>query len=47
VVDVPVLGPDGGGRAALAVVFAEETAAVERVGHALIVEAEKVPAALR
>jgi DNA-binding IclR family transcriptional regulator len=44
---VPVLGPDGGSRAALAVVFVDESADVERVGRAVAAAAEKVSAALR
>lgn len=44
---VPVLGPDGGARAALAVVFVDESADVERVGRAVSAAAAKVSAALR
>lgn len=44
---VPVLGPDGGARAALAVVFVDESADVERVGQAVSAAAAKVSAALR
>jgi DNA-binding IclR family transcriptional regulator len=46
-VAVPVLGPDGGGRAALAVVFVDESADVARLGRALASASEKVAAALR
>ncbi|MFD2093153.1 IclR family transcriptional regulator [Blastococcus deserti] len=44
---VPVLGPDGGARAALAVVFVDEAADVETVGHAVAAAAEKITAGLR
>jgi DNA-binding IclR family transcriptional regulator len=44
---VPVLGPDGGARAALAVVFVDEGADVERIGRAVAEAAEKVAATLR
>jgi DNA-binding IclR family transcriptional regulator len=44
---VPVLGPDGGARAALAVVFVDESADLDRVGRAVAAAAEKVSAALR
>ena len=44
---VPVLGPDGGARAALAVVFLDESEDVERVGRAVTAAAQKVSAALR
>jgi DNA-binding IclR family transcriptional regulator len=43
----PVLGPDGGARAALAVVFVDEAADVERIGRAVTEAAEKVAAGLR
>jgi DNA-binding IclR family transcriptional regulator len=46
-VAVPVLGPDGGGRAALAVVFVDESADVARLGRALASASEKVAAGLR
>jgi DNA-binding IclR family transcriptional regulator len=46
-VAVPVLGPDGGARAALAVVFVDEAADVERIGRAVTEAAEKVAAGLR
>jgi DNA-binding IclR family transcriptional regulator len=46
-VAAPVLGPDGGARAALAVVFVDETADVMRIGEALTAAASKVSAALR
>ena len=44
---VSVLGPDGGARAALAVVFLDESEDVERVGRAVTAAAQKVSAALR
>jgi DNA-binding IclR family transcriptional regulator len=44
---VPVLGPDGGTRAALAVVFVDDSEDAERVGRAVAAAAEKVSAALR
>ena len=44
---VPVMGPDGGARAALAVVFVDESADLDRVGRAVAAAAEKVSAALR
>jgi DNA-binding IclR family transcriptional regulator len=43
----PVLGPDGGARAALAVVFVDENADVELIGRAVVAAAEKVAATLR
>jgi DNA-binding IclR family transcriptional regulator len=43
----PVLGPDGGARAALAVVFVDEGADVARIGRAVAEAAEKVAATLR
>ncbi|MGY1631112.1 IclR family transcriptional regulator [Geodermatophilus sp. SYSU D01186] len=43
----PVLGPDGGARAALAVVFVDEGADAERVGRAVTAAAQKVAAGLR
>jgi DNA-binding IclR family transcriptional regulator len=43
----PVLGPDGGARAALAVVFVDEAADVERIGRAVRAAAQKVAAGLR
>jgi DNA-binding IclR family transcriptional regulator len=43
----PVLGPDGGARAALAVVFVDEAADVERIGRAVADAAGKVAASLR
>ncbi|WP_209306359.1 IclR family transcriptional regulator [Blastococcus sp. CT_GayMR19] len=46
-VAVPVLGPDGGARAALAVVYVDESADVDEVGRAVTTAAEKVAAALR
>ncbi|MGY1706645.1 IclR family transcriptional regulator [Geodermatophilus sp. SYSU D00697] len=46
-VAAPVLGPDGGARAALAVVYVDDTIDVERVGRAVAAAAAKVAAALR
>jgi DNA-binding IclR family transcriptional regulator len=46
-VAAPVLGPDGGARAALAVVYVDETADVVRIGTAVASAATKVAAALR
>jgi DNA-binding IclR family transcriptional regulator len=43
----PVPGPDGGARAALAVVFVDESADVERIGRAVSAAAAKVAAGLR
>jgi DNA-binding IclR family transcriptional regulator len=43
----PVLGPDGGTRAALAVVFVDDTADVDQIGRAVAAAAEKVTATLR
>ena len=43
----PVLGPDGGARAALAVVFVDEGADTERIGRAVVRSAQQVGAALR
>jgi DNA-binding IclR family transcriptional regulator len=43
----PVLGPDGGARGALAVVFVDEGAEIERIGRAVAEAARKVPATLR
>jgi DNA-binding IclR family transcriptional regulator len=43
----PVLGPDGGARAALAVVFVDEGADVARIGRAVATAAAKVAAGLR
>jgi len=43
----PVLGPDGATRAALAVVFVDDTADVDRIGRAVAAAAEKVTATLR
>jgi DNA-binding IclR family transcriptional regulator len=43
----PVLGPDGGARAAVAVVFVDETADVHRIGQAVAAAAGKVAATLR
>jgi DNA-binding IclR family transcriptional regulator len=46
-VAAPVLGPDGGARAAIAVVFVDGTADVDRIGRAVTGAASKVAAALR
>jgi DNA-binding IclR family transcriptional regulator len=46
-VAAPVLGPDGGARAALAVVFVDETADVVRIGQATTSAADRVARALR
>jgi DNA-binding IclR family transcriptional regulator len=46
-VAAPVLGPDGGARAAIAVVYVDDTADTERIGHAVVAAATKVAAALR
>ena len=46
-VAAPVLGPDGGARAAVAVVFVDETADVVRIGQAVADATRKVAAALR
>ena len=46
-VAAPVLGPDGGARAALAVVFVDDTVAVDSVGRAVAAAAQSVSAALR
>jgi DNA-binding IclR family transcriptional regulator len=43
----PVIGPDGGARAALAVVFVDQHADVDHIGQAVTSAAEKVAAALR
>jgi hypothetical protein len=42
-----VLGPDGGARAALAVVFVDEGADTELIGRAVVRSAQQVGAALR
>ena len=46
-VAAPVLGPDGGARAALAVVFVDETADLVRIGQAVTSAAGRVANALR
>jgi DNA-binding IclR family transcriptional regulator len=46
-VAAPVLGPDGGARAALAVVYVDDTADVDSIGAALVESAQQVTAALR
>lgn len=43
----PVVGPDGGARAALAVVYVDDTADVDRIGRAVRDAAGKVSAVLR
>ncbi|SFK52264.1 IclR family transcriptional regulator [Geodermatophilus ruber] len=43
----PVLGPDGGARGALAVVFVDESADVQRIGRAVATAAATVAAGLR
>jgi DNA-binding IclR family transcriptional regulator len=43
----PVLGPDGGARAGLAVVFVDEGADVDRIGRAVATAAQEVAARLR
>ncbi|SFP59886.1 transcriptional regulator, IclR family [Geodermatophilus dictyosporus] len=43
----PVLGPDGGARAALAVVYVDDGVDVDRVGRSVVEAAAKVTAALR
>jgi DNA-binding IclR family transcriptional regulator len=43
----PVLGPDGGARAVLAVVFVDDGADVERIGRAVAAAAGQVAAGLR
>jgi DNA-binding IclR family transcriptional regulator len=45
-VAAPVLGPDGGTRAAIAVVFVDETADVEQLGRAVAATAAKIASAL-
>lgn len=46
-VAAPVLGPDGGARAAIAVVYVDDTADAVQIGHAVAAAASKVAAALR
>ncbi len=46
-VAAPVPGPDGGARAAVAVVYVDDTVDVGRVGRAVAAAAAKVAAALR
>jgi DNA-binding IclR family transcriptional regulator len=43
----PVLGPDGGARAALAVVFIDQDADADAIGRAVVAAADKVAATLR
>ena len=43
----PVLGPDGGARAALAVVFVDDAADLTQIGRAVAVAAREVATALR
>ena len=45
-VAAPVLGPDGGARAAIAVVFVDETADVAHIGRTVAAAARRVAAAL-
>jgi DNA-binding IclR family transcriptional regulator len=45
-VAAPVLGPDGGARAALAVVFVDDSVDMDRIGRAVAEAAEKVGATL-
>ena len=45
-VAAPILGPDGGARAAIAVVYVDETADAVPIGHAVVAAANKVAAAL-
>ncbi|SHN78531.1 transcriptional regulator, IclR family [Geodermatophilus obscurus] len=46
-VAAPVLGPDGGARAALAVVFVDDAADLTRIGRAVATAAREVATALR
>jgi DNA-binding IclR family transcriptional regulator len=46
-VAAPVLGPDGGARAALAVVFVDDAADLTQIGHAVATAAREVATALR
>jgi DNA-binding IclR family transcriptional regulator len=46
-VAAPVLGADGGARAALAVVFVDESADVDHIGRTVAAAAQKVAAVLR
>jgi DNA-binding IclR family transcriptional regulator len=46
-VAAPVLGPDGGARAAIAVVYVDDTTDAVRIGQAVAAAANKVAAALR
>jgi DNA-binding IclR family transcriptional regulator len=46
-VAAPVLGPDGGARAALAVVFVDDAADLTRIGRAVAAAAREVATALR
>jgi DNA-binding IclR family transcriptional regulator len=45
-VAAPILGPDGGARAAIAVVYVDETADAVSIGHAVVAAASKVATAL-
>ena len=45
-VAAPILGPDGGARAAIAVVYVDEKADAVPIGHAVVAAANKVAAAL-
>lgn len=44
---VPVIGPDGGARAALAVVFVDESADAARIGRILSAAANRIASSLR
>ena len=46
-VAAPVLGPDGGARAALAVVFVDDAADLTQIGRAVATAAREVATALR
>ena len=46
-VAAPILGPDGGARAAIAVVYVDDKADAVRIGHAVVAAATKVATALR
>src|SRR3954470_4128146 len=42
----PVLGPDGGARAGVAVVYVDDTADAEQIGHAVVAAATRIATAL-
>ncbi len=46
-VAAPVLGPDGGARAALAVVFVDDTADMTQIGQVVAAAAREVSTAIR